>query len=61
MKAVLKYLMVGVVVGGLLPVIFHPLGITVFGSIEDVSAHTIGVIIGVIASLIIYKIKIKRG
>lgn len=58
MERILKYLVIGAIIGGLLPAIFHPLEITVFASIEDVSAHAIGVILGVIASLILYKIKV---
>jgi Ca2+/Na+ antiporter len=60
MKRIFKHLAVGAIIGGLLPAIFHPLGITVLTSMEDVSAHAIGVIIGVIVSLIIFKIKVQK-
>ena len=57
MNSLLKYIVVGIIIGGILPAILHPLKITVFSSVEDIVAHAISVVAGILISLIIYKIK----
>ncbi len=59
MNSLLKHVLVGVIVGGILPAMLHPLKITVFVSLEDILAHTIGAIIGALTGLVIYKIRNK--
>ena len=59
MKPILKYIGMGMIIGGILPAVLHPLKITIFASIEDITAHAISAIIGALAGLIIYKTRNK--
>ncbi len=59
MNSLLKHAVIGMIVGGILPAVLHPLKITVFVSLEDILAHTISTIIGALVGLIIYKIRNK--
>lgn len=59
-KSLLKYLAAGIIIGGILPSILHPLNITVFASTTDILTHLISILIAVSISLIIYKIKNKQ-
>ena len=55
MKSLLKYMIIGAIIGGLLPAILHPLGITSFISIEDILMHFIGMLFGTLIGLIIWR------
>ncbi len=58
MKSLVKYMIISMFIGGSLPLIFHPLGITVFGSANDFLMHILGALI---AGLIVFGIwKLKK-
>ncbi|MAE42815.1 hypothetical protein CMO93_03515 [Candidatus Woesearchaeota archaeon] len=61
MNSLIKYLAVGIIIGGILPGILYPLKITIFASTTDILIHLISILIAVSISLIIYKIKNKEG
>ena len=59
MKRILKYIVIGMIVGGSLPVILHPLEITVLASAGDIVVHTASAMVGIVISLIAYRIRNK--
>lgn len=59
MKSKTKYAVTGLVLGGFLPALLHPLKITVFTSIEDVLFHTIGGLAGISLGLLIWLLRSK--
>ncbi len=60
MKPKLTYIIIGFILGGIiLPALLHPLKITVFASTTDIVTHLTGGLIGILISLIIYKLKNK--
>ncbi len=61
MKSKTKYAIIGLVLGGFLPALFHPPEITVFATVEDVIIHIIGGLVGTLAGLGIYKINKSSG
>lgn len=59
MNSLLKYMLGGMVAGGILPGMLHLLKITVFASVEGIITHMIGAISGIIIGLVIYKLRNK--
>lgn len=59
MKSKAKYAIIGLVLGGFLPALLHPLKITVFASIEGVIFHIIGGLAGISIGLLIWLLKSK--
>ncbi len=57
MKSKTKYAIIGLVLGGFLPALLHPLQITVFTSMEDVLFHTIGGLAGISIGLLIWLLR----
>ena len=59
MKSKTKYAIIGLVLGGFLPALLHPLKITGLVSVEDVIMHIIGGLVGTAIGLVVYKLKNK--
>ncbi len=57
MNIAVKYAIVGMVIGGILPAFLHPLKITIFASVTGIAAHTAGALTGTLISLLIYEFK----
>ncbi len=57
MNSLAKYILLGIIVGGLLPGLLHPLKITIFASTNDLLAHIIGAIAGVLVAFLIHKLR----
>lgn len=55
MNSLFKYMLIGAIIGGILPAILHPLGITIFISVEDILMHFIGMLFGALIGLIIWR------
>ena len=63
MKTQIKYMIAGLVLGGILPALLHhPLNITIFASMGDITAHVIGGLIGISISLLVWRLnsRVKR-
>jgi membrane associated rhomboid family serine protease len=59
MDSITKYILVGAIIGGILPATLHFLKITIFASVADILMHLIGMLFGALLGLIVWRINKK--